>query len=62
MRDENKFLAGLIEHDVDLYLVNGIRLHGRLIAAFKTALLLRDDEGIRQMMIYKQAISTIVGA
>ena len=45
------------ETPVSVYLVNGIRLNGRIVSVDRFSILLRDAT---DQLIYKQAISTVI--
>ena len=57
----NSFLSALCKEavPVSVYLVNGIKLHGKLQAFDSTALLLKNTT---TQLVYQHAISTIVPA
>lgn len=60
MRDEQKFLRALVDQHVDVYLISGIHLRGTVVEPMASALILRDDEADRRMLVFAHAFSSIV--
>ena len=58
---ENAFIQKLIvdRTKVDVFLKNGIKLSGCIVANDSDAIFIEKDEGKKEMMVYKDAISTI---
>jgi len=56
---QDKFLDGLAGNNCNIYLVNGIRLIGKLLDHDKYVLLLQGGKDSATQLVYKHAVSTV---
>lgn len=59
---QDKYLKNLVNAKiaVSIYLMNGIKLSGHIASFDKHVILLQDNKGNNEQLIYKNAVSTIV--